>query len=58
MELLEYISGARMHVCLYAPNQTLAHVITDEFIAKLLVFNRNVSKTFTEIYISLYNNKA
>nr|Q5DUX5.1 RecName: Full=NADH-ubiquinone oxidoreductase 49 kDa subunit; AltName: Full=NADH dehydrogenase subunit 7 [Nyctotherus ovalis]CAI38863.1 NADH dehydrogenase subunit 7 [Nyctotherus ovalis] len=58
MELYEYISGARMHTALYYPNQTLDHILTNELLAKILIFSRNSEKTYTEIYIALYNNRV
>jgi len=58
MELVEYISGARMHACLYTPLQSLQSIVTQEFIAKVLILISNFNKTFTEIYISLYNNRV
>jgi len=58
MELFEYVSGARMHVCLYFPLQNLTNLITETFLNKLYIFLKNCNKTFTEIYISLYNNRV
>lgn len=58
MELFEYVSGARMHTCLYFPNQRLDNLLTDEFLMKTAIFVKNSNKTFTEIYVALYNNRV
>jgi len=58
MELIEYVSGARMHACLYMPLQSMVGLITTEFINKVYLFIKNTNKTISEIYINLYNNRV
>ena len=58
MEILEYVSGARMHAALYIPNETLGHLLTFEFLYKILIFLRNCQKSFSEMFIVLYNNRV
>ena len=58
MELFEYVSGARMHTALYLPMQNLEYLITEEFILKTLIFLKNCHKSYTEVYISLFNHRV
>ncbi len=58
MELVEYVSGARMHACLYLPSQELYGLITDGFILKTYTFLRQCYKSFSEMFISLFNNRV
>jgi hypothetical protein len=58
MELFEYACGARMHAALYLPFQNLSFILTEEFILKMLLFLKNCHKSFTEIFISLFNHRV
>jgi hypothetical protein len=58
MEIIEYLSGARMHACLYMPLQNFDNIITQAFLSKIYLYIRNSYKTYTELYIALYNNKV
>ncbi len=58
MELVEYVSGARMHAALYLPAQDLYKFITTGFITKLLLFIRGCYKSYTEMFIALFNNRV
>jgi len=58
MELFEYVSGARMHAALYLPGQDMSNLITDALIIKILLFLKNCHKSFTEMFIVLFNNRV
>lgn len=57
MELFEFVAGARMHVALYIPCQEL-NIFSIDFLIKLLKFLRNCYKSFTEMFIALFNNRV
>lgn len=57
MELFEFVAGARMHVALYIPCQELS-IFSIDFLIKLLKFLRNCYKSFTEVFIALFNNRV
>lgn len=58
MELFEYASGARMHAALYLPMQNLTFLLSDEFLLKILIFLKNCHKSYTEVYVSLFNHRV
>ena len=58
MELVEYVSGARMHAALYLPNQDISEFITFEFLLKVTKLCKIIIKSLTEMFISLYNNRV
>ena len=58
MELFEYASGARMHCGIYVPGQSLNSIISTTFLQKLYIFLKNSQKSYTEMYIALYNNRV
>lgn len=58
MEIFEFISGARMHAALYLPKQNLEHALTESLFIKILFFLKNCHKSFTEIFVALFNNRV
>ena len=58
MELVEYVSGARMHAALYAPAVDASTTLTASFFFKLLTFLKTCHKSYTEMFISLFNNRV
>lgn len=58
MELFEYVSGARMHAALYLPCQDMSSLVTEGLILKILFFLKNCHKSYTEMFIVLFNNRV
>ena len=58
MEIFEYVSGARMHVAFYIPCKNLVSILTTELYYKLVFFIRNCHKSFTEMFVALFNNRV
>lgn len=58
MELFELASGARMHAALYLPQQNLNSILSEQLLLKIILFLKNCHKSFSEMFISLFNNRV
>ena len=58
MELFELVSGARMHAALYLPMQDATSLLSDALLIKINLFLKNCHKSFTEMFVVLFNNRV
>ncbi len=58
MELVEFVSGARMHAALYLPLQDMSALLDTALLLKISLFLKNCHKSFTEMFVVLFNNRV